>query len=167
MGNLRAGQPVDLEFISRLAAGRVLQEQKHTDSTLRHYTNSWKQGMITPAITKRDSSNIEIHWRVPFRNDSTSWGGAYTEIFYSEDEGLTWTTIGSSGYTSGTMVSGGYAIEADNNTHLIEGLTGTSFKLKFMHKSFDGTSTENERNGMSGDFFSTVIVKEISGYGEL
>lgn len=166
MGTINTGDPIDVKLLRSLAQGRLLNSHKFFDSTGRAFSAAWGTGYTTPVISKRASSDIEIFWRMPQRNDTSGWGGCYTGIEYSED-GTNWISLGNTGYISPTMTSGGDTIEADSCSHFLQGLTGTQIQFRFTHRTYDGTVTINTSGGQSGEFVSMFIIKEFSGYGEV
>lgn len=160
--DIRPGLPLDTALLSELNRGRIVEKYSFTDTTQRSHSTSWSQGMISGDIVKEDDTDILLDWRVPFRNDNSGWGGGYIDIQYSEDGGSTWTSIGNSGYDGGCMVSGGDGIGSMSGHHQFENLSTNNFKVKFMHRSYDGTVQTNDSRGESGVFYSTMYIKEIT-----
>lgn len=159
---------------------------KQHDSTTRTYTNgNFADGMTWQAITEcKPGSSFDVDIAIPMRNDSTSWGGGYTEVLYKIPESTVytdWISMGNSGY-DGVMVNGNGAILTYNRRFLLTPTvapvyTDYSIQFKFRHRSYDNTLTINgshdiNRTGSAGDtyqnsslealthFWTTIIVIE-------
>jgi hypothetical protein len=102
-------------------------------------------------------SIIRFTYQIPFRNESTSWGGAYTEPQVSFNNS-TWITLGSSGYDGNVMELGSQSIATYTKSILInpslQGVnTDFQFRFRFYCRSYDGTALWNQShdiNGVSG-----------------
>lgn len=145
----------------------------YTDSISRTATTSYVDGMITPDYQIRPNTIFKVSMTIPYRNDSSSWGGAYTALYYSQDSGTNWVYCGTSGYDA-VMINGSTAILTYANTMLIDPLhtePGTiMFRTRF--KTYDGTAYMNgNRDIGTGDgpdeesnrqFWSHFIIEEWS-----
>lgn len=124
------------------------------DSTTRTFGNTWADGKIWDSYQFKGGSRVRLDWRVPMRNDNSSWGGGYVDIQYSYDDGSTWNSIGNSGYDGPMALGGDIIVSMNGNFTFIETPQDDfSLKLKFRHRSYDGTLTVNgSRDVQTGDF---------------
>ena len=138
------------------------------DSATRTFGTSWADGKIWDAVEFSGRSRIRLDWRVPMRNDNSSWGGGYIDILYSFDDGATWHSIGNSGY-DGPMASGGDIITSMNGNFTFTNCPDYDFSLriKFRHRSYNGTLTVNGSRdigtGEFGAFWTNITLTEIYG----
>ena len=100
------------------------------------------------------NSKIKMFYHVPCRNDSTSWGGVYLEPQISFDSGVTWQSLGSSGYDGGVM-NIGQSIGSYSNVLLIDPAIASDFSVsvRFYSRTYDGIGTihvSNDMNHISG-----------------
>ena len=160
--DIRPGMPLDVDVLTELNKGRLVNKYTFTDTTLRQFDTGWGQGMITPIISKETDTDIILDWRVPSRNDSSGWGGMYMDIQYSEDGGGTWTSIGNSGYDGGCMVNGADGIGSMSGHHVFTNLSTETIRIRMMHRSYEGTVTINDGRGESGVFYCTMYIKEVT-----
>ena len=149
-------------------AGRSVNVWYEYDETLRSYGTSWGAGKIWTNRIKTPGSKICIHWRVPARNNESGWGGGYLDIQYSIDAGVTWATLGHSGYDGGTMVSGADGISSTSGSTLlnVQEITDASqIQFKFLHLSYAGTlsinATHDISTGALGMFWTNLTIQEI------
>lgn len=159
---------------------------KQYDSTTRSYINgNFADGMTWNAIENcKPGSYFDISIGIPCRNDTTGWGGLYTDIIYKIPESTVytdWISMGNSGY-EGVMYNGAAAIATYNRRFLLQPSVAPtnslySIQFKFRHRSYDGTTTINgshdiNRTGSGGStyqnssleplehFWTTIIVIE-------
>lgn len=125
-----------------------------TDSVGRTFGTSWADGKIWDAYSFFGRSRVRLDWRVPMRNDTGGWGGGYIDIQYSFDNGATWRSIGNSGY-DGPMAISGDIITSMNGNFTFTSCPEDDFslKIKFRHRSYDGTLHINDQRDIgAGDF---------------
>ena len=110
----------------------------------------------TPIRYYQSKSRLHIVYSVTARNDSSSWGGCFTEIFYRYTHQFSnannnilgnWFSLGSAGYTD-IMNSSGLDIGLIRKSYFLDFAApySTSFlavQFKVMHKSHDGTTYIN------------------------
>jgi hypothetical protein len=121
------------------------------DTTNRTFTTSWALGPTFDLIPNCQArSLLQISYYVPARNDTTSWGGLYTEPQVRFNEG-TWQSLGSSGYDGGVMRNGQASIGSYYQTLLIDPAQTSAFSVqfRFYFRSYDGTAGVN--NGVNHD----------------
>ena len=122
---------------------------KQYDDQTRNFDNTdFQDGKTWDSITNcRPGSTFDITISIPMRNDSTSWGGAYTELLYKIPESAVhndWISMGNSGH-DGVMVNGSETILTYNRRFLLAphsiapNRTKYSIQFKFRHRSYDGT----------------------------
>lgn len=81
------------------------------------------------SLPAKSRCNVYIH--VPCRNDTTSWGGMYTRLYYRVNSG-SWISMGDSGY-SAVMNDGYYQIAYYANEFTLDFSSITSnFTLGFL-----------------------------------
>jgi len=73
----------------------------------------------TDNYIKLNSTKIEIDVRLPYRSNETAWGGAYTNLYYSVDNGNTWVKFFNSGYDA-VMYNNSKAIESFNFSGILD-----------------------------------------------
>ncbi len=136
------------------------------DSTQRTFGTSWAVGKEWAPVSFKGGSRIRIDWRIPMRNDSSSWGGGFTDIEFSYDDGATWISIGSSGY-DGPMAISGDIITSMNGAFTFTDCPEEDFimKIRFKHRSHDGTLNVNGEHaiesGAYGAFWTNITFTEI------
>jgi hypothetical protein len=152
------------------------------DTANRTFTTTWALGPTFDVISNcQAGSLIHVSYYVPARNDSTSWGGLYTELQVRFNEG-TWQSLGGSGYDGGVMRLGQASIGSYYQTILIDPAQTTNFSVqfRFYFRSYDGTAGVN--NGVNHDVnvvsgtatimsgnnglqhFTHVVVEELARY---
>lgn len=135
------------------------------DTEGRSFSSSWADGKIWDTYSFTGGSRVRLDWRVPMRNDAGGWGGGYIDIQYSYDDGTTWSSIGNSGY-DGPMAISGDIITSMNGSFTFTDCPDNDFtlKLKFRHRSYDGTLyINNQRDIGTGDygaFWSNITLTE-------
>jgi len=85
------------------------------------------------------------------RNDSASWGGGYTRVEYSIDNGITWASLGDTGYDT-VMASGANIIGHWNAAQLIDKadiVAATQVRFRFQHRTYDSTLYIRSKNGIT------------------
>jgi len=97
------------------------------------------------------NSILEFYYHVPYRNDSSSWGGAYVEPNISFTNGVSWLSLGTTGYDGGIMTLQANTIHYQNNFIMIYPTQSAKYnvRIKFRHKNYDGTSTVNGSNNLN------------------
>ncbi len=146
--------------------GKIGEIYYQYDSVVKTFSTSWADGKIWDTYDFTGGSRVRLDWRCPMRNDSSGWGGGYIDIQYSYDDGVSWSSIGNSGY-DGPMAIGGDIITSMSGSFIFLSCpTGDfSLKLKFRHRSYDGTLNVNgSRDIVEGDFgafFSNITLTEI------
>jgi len=152
------------------------------DTASRTFTTAWALGPTFDVIPDCQSGSLlHISYYVPARNDSTSWGGMYTELQIRFNEG-TWQSLGSSGYDGGVMRNGQASIGSYYQTILIDPAQTSAFSVqfRFYFRSYDGTAGVN--NGINHDInvtsstatlmsgnngqqhFTHIVVEELARY---
>ena len=124
------------------------------DEIDRAFSNVWANGKTWDAVEFSGGSRIRLDWRCPMRNDNGGWGGGYIDIQYSFDNGNSWGSIGNSGY-DGPMAIGGDVITSMSGSFTFTQCPSSDFslRLKFKHRSYDGTLHVNgQRDIGAGDF---------------
>ena len=124
------------------------------DKIERTFGQTWADGKVWDTYRFSGGSRIRLDWRCPMRNDNGGWGGGYIDILYSYDLGATWNTIGNSGY-DGPMAIGGDIITSMSGSFTFLDTPSEDFdlKIKFRHRSYDGTLNVNgQRDVGTGDF---------------
>jgi hypothetical protein len=171
---------------SLLAGGYyVRQVFSDVDATDRSFTNSWVLVYTTPRHTEFiANSKLRIYLEIPFRNDSTSWGGAYVEPQISFNGEITWASLGSSGHDGSVMHLNSGNISTYNRMLYIDpqlhGISGNfSVTLRFYCKSYDGTTLWNgshDLNSISGSatlitnrdnfqqHYAKVVIEELARF---
>lgn len=128
-------------------SGRVLQYMTQIDTAEYSFTNSWASGKTWDNMTGITSgSNLKITYNIYARDDSTGWGGLYTQIEFSSDGGSNWTDWRSDGYSSGNVMIEGTTgkIGQSMRVILVENWTASQFRLRFKHKSYNSTVVMND-----------------------
>lgn len=152
--------------------GNILTYYKELDSTSRTFSGArgtWVDGMSWPTMVCKGGGMVDAIVRIVGRNDSTSWGGLYTNVLYRYDlrdgAGYTaWITIGSSGYdlcmqlTSATIASATYPFNLDFSA--TDGLF--DLDIKTQHYPYDGTAYVNGSHACSGQMYSSLTMNEIA-----
>ena len=168
----------NLEHAKDLGKGIYTKEEINTkvdlnrmfeyDDVTRGFSNSWALCKTFSNFTKNVGTNVMLHWRVPFRNDSTGWGGGYIRIEYSLNNGASYSSLGVSGYDGGVMVSGSPSIGSNSGSFLIDlnsVRASEQIKLRFYHRAYDGTVTVNGSHhieqGDLGAFWTNITMIEI------
>lgn len=130
------------------------------DTAKRSFGSGWANGKTWTERSFRGGSNVSLFLSIPCRNDSTSWGGLYTEVQYSLNNG-SWVSLGHSGhdgvmgnkasliltYTKQFLVLDGDQIPSNDYT----------LRIRFRHRSYDGTSYVNQLHNSSNSRFGTVL----------
>lgn len=132
------------------ATGMISAYMKQTDPTNRTFSTSWAVGTTWNNFVKPANSIIHFASTIPMRNDSTSWGGAYTRVEYSIDNGTTWISLGDTGYD--TVMEYGQSINHWNGCQIINKadiVASTQVRFRFQHRSYDGTLTIRGSNGIT------------------
>ena len=127
--------------------------------------SGWTTIFTSPDFSIPKKSQLVMNFRVPIRQNTTGWGGAYVRTYYRVNSG-SWVDCGTSGYTT-AMGSGKYMISGHDQMQTFDFLNRTSdFTLGFRidvrhydsqnldtggdHSISNGSSTANSVNGVSG-----------------
>jgi microcystin-dependent protein len=113
-------------------------------------TTAWALGPVFPTINNlRANSFLRLSMHTPCRNDSTSWGGAFLEPQVSFDNGVTWRSLGSSGYDA-VMSIGNHIGSYFQQFLLYPQIASTySFKVRLYFRSYDSTVRINEDHAIN------------------
>jgi hypothetical protein len=85
----------------------------------------------SPDWTLPAKANCNVYIHLPCRNDTTSWGGMFTRLYYRVNSGA-WTSMGDSGY-SAVMINNFYSIAYYANEFNLDFSSITSsFTLGFL-----------------------------------
>ena len=129
---------------------KTWQHETFTDSTSINTTNKiikeWSE------FNKSAGDVVELSYRVPVRNDSSGWGGAYLYIDYSVDSGSNWTRIFDSGYDR-VMINDAKGISSFTGTFIVDIAEVTnSDKVRFRYwaKTYTGDGRVNNNHGIGG-----------------
>jgi len=124
------------------------------DTVNRTFNRTWKDGFITAERVIRDSFNFRYYFELAARNDSTSWGGGYAEIWLYVNDGA-YQKLCNSGYNL-AMGSSARLIRKDPFSHIFKrGILGVpaqgdfTAKIKLRHRSYNGTLYINKNRGSS------------------
>lgn len=182
INNLAGTASID---VLKFAAGGNYIRQIITQYDATSYTvtaSPWVQGPIWgPSPAFKDGSKIKLHYYVPCRNDSASWGGFYFEPQLNFADGRGWLSLGSSGYSTVMAVANGSGdIGFYTNTILVDPGMSSDFTVavRIMALTYDGTgyiNSQNNVNAISGtgtlmpgingmQHYSKVILTEIASY---
>ena len=124
------------------------------------YTNIF----TSPDWSIPKKSQLVMNFRIPIRQNTTGWGGAYLRTYYRVNSGG-WVNCGNSGYTT-AMGSGKYMISGHDQMQSFDFLNRTSdFTLGFLiqgrhydsqnfetggdHSIENGSSAANTATGVS------------------
>lgn len=142
-----------------------------TDTTGRTFSTSWADGKTWEPVTLPAKSKIMYHVYIPMRNDSSSWGGGYTEVQYSINGG-SYQSMGNSGYE--TVMEYGQSIHSYINNFFLDFSDITeefTITFKWRHRSHDGTLDVNGRHDIvtgsssvnNEQFWSKQIIHQVGG----
>lgn len=94
---------------------------------------------------------FEFYYHIPCRNDG-GWGGAYTEVQISYDDGSTWYGLGNSGFDGGVMMYEGNNIHYYNNLMMIypEQTSEYTARFKFRFCAYSNTIKVNGSHDING-----------------
>jgi hypothetical protein len=137
--------------LTGIGGGKVLNSFKETDATNRSYSTSWAVGKTWSNFPKSAGSSIMFHSTIPVRNDNTGWGGFYCRVEYSINNGSSWVSLGDTGYD--TVMEYGQSINHWNASQLINLaaiVNSTQVRFRFYHRSYNGTVTIRQSNGLTG-----------------
>lgn len=116
------------------------------------YSGSWTTGWTTNTFTIPAKCELDTHVHWPIRNNSTSWGGGYSRMYY-EVNGNGWIYGGQYGYCRGAMGHGRYMISGTDWVQAFDfkGMT-SDFTLRFRydHLTHDGTAYTGADHGLTG-----------------
>jgi len=127
--------------------------------------------LIYDAVPKQTNTDILVDFFVPAKNDYNYWGGGYLEPYYSEDDGVTWISVGHTGhylcmsYPYGVRYP--YNRDSHSNSFLLTGLTTDTIRIKLQARSHNSTLYVNGNNGSDAGtdgyarFQSNIILTEL------
>jgi len=127
--------------------GNILKE---VDPTNRSFGLGWAVGTTWSNFTKQVGSSVLFLSTIPMRNDSVTWGGAYTNVDYSLDNGVSWTSLGDTGFD--TVMGTGASINHWNAAQLIDKpdiVASTQVRFRYQHRSYDGIMTIRTANNIA------------------
>jgi len=127
--------------------GNILKE---IDQIGRSFGTGWAVGTTWSNFTKQVGSSVMLLSTIPMRNNSASWGGAYTRVEYSLDNGVSWASLGDTGYD--TVMEMGASINHWNAAQLIDKpdiVASTQVRFRYQHRSYDGTLTIRSSNNIT------------------
>jgi len=108
---------------------------------------SWTNIFQSPDWSIPKKSQLVMNFRVPIRQNTTGWGGAYIRTYYRVNSGG-WVDCGNSGYTT-AMGSGKYMISGHDQMQTFDFLNKTSdFTLGFL---VQGTHYDSQNFDTGGD----------------
>ncbi len=148
-------EEAEADYQSKLVSLTTL-KYAHRDTADRSYGADWGDGLTTDWWSMRGGVSLELTLSILFRNDSSSWGGAYTEVLYDLGDG--WVSLGQSGF-DGPMINGASAIPTYTRCMLIPALSEDNYDVRFLlrHKSYDGTLQVNASRNFSGEHFGSLL----------
>ena len=138
------------------------------DNVNRAFGTGWANGFTTKSRLIRKGFDVEFHYELPTRNNTTSWGGGYTEVQYSINDGA-WRSLGNSGYQL-AMGNSAALIRTDtktlylNRTRLNNPTADFNIKFKLRHRSYNGTLYINRNRGTSTELFASLFVIKESNF---
>ena len=93
--------------------------------------SSWTNLFTSPDWSIPKKSQLVMNFRIPIRQNTTGWGGAYLRTYYRVNSGG-WVDCGNSGYTT-AMGNGKYMISGHDQMQTFDFLNRTSdFTLGFL-----------------------------------
>ena len=133
----------------------LLVEEYDTDN--RSFVNQWAWGKIFSTHHFRARSRIKITLHIPARNDTTNWGGLYTEV-YVDLNGGGWVSLGHSGYDA-VMSYSARLVATYSKSFLYDPEQAQDFTLRLglQHRSYNGTTHVNANHGFVGERFGTTV----------
>jgi len=114
-------------------------------------STNWTQGFTSGNFTIPKKSELLVHFHYPIRNDSTSWGGGYSRMYY-EVNNTGWIFCGDYGYCRGAMGTGKAMISGSDwmNAFDFKGITSDfTFKVRYDHRTHDGAANTGSSHGYS------------------
>lgn len=114
-------------------------------------TGSWTQGHTTSNFTIPKKSHLITHFHYPIRNDSGSWGGGYSRMYYSVNDSA-WIFCGDYGYCRGAMGTGKAMISGADwqNAFDFSGMANDfTVKFRYDHRTHDGSANTGSSHGYS------------------
>jgi hypothetical protein len=124
------------------------------DTTNRSFGTGWTLVYTGANRTGfKAGSKIRFTYQIPFRNESSSWGGAYTEPQVSFNNS-SWVSLGSSGYDGNVMQLNSPSIATYSKSIFIDpalqSVTGDfQFRFRFYCKAYDGTTLWNQSHDIN------------------
>lgn len=158
---------------SKTPVGNILTYYKELDSTDRTFSGvrgTWVDGMSWPTMVCKGAGMVDGLLRIVGRNDSTAWGGLYTNVLYRYDlregAGYTgWLDVGSSGYDI-CMQNGTATIASATYPFNLNFSSGTDapfdLQIKTQHYPYDGIAYVNSSHACSDQMFSSLTMHEIA-----
>jgi len=112
------------------------------------FNTSWAVGRTWTLRNYNANSRLMVYLYVPFRNDSGSWGGLFTQLDYNINN-TGWVSMGNNGYYM--MVSGADILIYSNWFYLPLTIT-SNFTCQFrcQHRTYDGVANINGDSAIGG-----------------
>jgi hypothetical protein len=134
--------------VNQPSSGSILFTNFEYDSTNRTFGGSWAVGKTWTQHTIAGDTLLQVQAHVPQRNDTSGWGGCYTEFQVSINSG-TWSSLGDSGYEN--MDSSGAAIQSSHFSFMVDPGQASQYTAQFRwrHHSYGGTCLINQSHGIS------------------
>jgi hypothetical protein len=136
------------------------------------YNSSWALGRIWTLRNYNANSKLMVYLYVPFRNNSSSWGGLFTQLDYNINN-TGWVSMGNNGYY---MMLSGADILIYSNWFYLPLTIASNFSCQFrcQHRTYDGTANINSDSSIGGgtansyginvnQHFYKLLVVEIGG----
>jgi hypothetical protein len=136
------------------------------DNSNYSFTTSWALGPVFNTVNGfSGNSKVKITYHMPLRNNINGWGGAYIEPQVSFDNGVSWQSLGSSGYDGGIMHALTPSIGSYFNTILIDPQIATSFsvKVRFYLRSFQDVAYLNQNHSINTISGTATLMPGIDG----
>jgi hypothetical protein len=141
------------------------------DTANRSFGTTWALAYTSNNYTGfQAGSKIRFTYQIPFRNESSSWGGAYTEPQISFNGGSTYISLGSSGYDGNVMQLSSASIATYTKTLYIDpalqGITSNfSFRFRIYCKSYDGTARWNQDHDINATSNTATLASGVNVNG--
>lgn len=136
-----------------------------TDTTGKSFSTTWVMTHQFNDVLSNclPGSKIKMHYHVPVRNDSTSWGGCYLEPQLSFDGGVTWQSLGGAGYD--VIMEMGQSIHSANYDFFIDPGMVAAFNvsMRLYAKSYDGTTTMITSNAINSVSGTASVMSGVNG----
>ena len=123
--------------------------------------SSWTNLFTSPDWSIPKKSQLVMNFRIPIRQNTTGWGGAYLRTYYRVNSGG-WVNCGNSGYTT-AMGNGKYMISGHDQMQTFDFLNRTSdFTLGFLvqarHYDSSNLDTGGDHDINTGDSAANTAI---------